>query len=80
MLNFSLFQKIISEKSVILNIQNHLGGEIHMTNCGVLCNVNECMYHKEDNKCSLDKIEVSHEKTSAESISIPHFCKSYKEK
>ncbi len=51
-----------------------------MTNSGVLCNVNECMYHKEDNKCSLDKIQVSHEKTSADSISIPHFCKSYEKK
>ena len=51
-----------------------------MTNNGVCCNVNECMYHKEDDKCTLDKIQVSHEKTSADSIAIPHFCKSYEKK
>lgn len=51
-----------------------------MENRGVYCNVNECMYHAGENKCSLDKIEVSHEKTSADSISIPHFCKSYEKK
>ena len=51
-----------------------------MENGGVLCNVNECMYHVEGNKCKLDKIEVSHEKTSADSIAIPHFCKSYEKK
>ena len=51
-----------------------------MTNNGVCCNVNECMYHVEGNKCNLDKIEVSHEKSSADSIAIPHFCKSYEKK
>ncbi len=51
-----------------------------MTNNGVKCNVCECMYHKEENKCSLDTIQVSHEKTSADSIAIPHFCKSYEKK
>ncbi len=51
-----------------------------MTNNGVSCNVSECMYHKEDNLCSLDKIQVSHDKTSPDSIAIPHFCKSYEKK
>ncbi len=51
-----------------------------MENCGVLCNVCECMYHSEGNKCRLDKIEVSHEKTGPDSIAIPHFCKSYEKK
>lgn len=51
-----------------------------MENNGVSCNVNECMYHAEGNKCRLDRIEVSHDKTSAEVISIPHFCKSYEKK
>lgn len=51
-----------------------------MTNSGVSCNVNECMYHAKENKCSLDKIQVSHEKTSADAIAIPHFCKSYEKK
>lgn len=51
-----------------------------MTNSGVSCNVNECMYHAEENKCSLDKIQVCHEKTSADAIAIPHFCKSYEKK
>lgn len=51
-----------------------------MTNNGVSCNVCECMYHKAENECSLDKIQVSHEKTSADSIAIPHFCKSYEKK
>ncbi len=51
-----------------------------MENNGVCCNVCECMYHAEGNKCRLDKIEVSHEKTGADSIAIPHFCKSYEKK
>ncbi len=51
-----------------------------MENTGVNCNVSECMYHAEGNKCRLDKIDVSHEKTGADSVSIPHFCKSYEKK
>lgn len=55
------------------------GGEF-MHNEGVTCSVNECEYHVECDKCKLDKIEVTHEKTGADSIAIPHFCKSYKKK
>lgn len=51
-----------------------------MENCGVMCNVCECMHHVSGDKCQLDKIEVTNEKTSAESIAIPHFCKSYEKK
>ncbi len=51
-----------------------------MENCGVCCNVHECMYHAGNDKCSLDKIHVTHEKTGADSVSVPHFCKSYEKK
>lgn len=51
-----------------------------MENKGVCCNVSECMYHAGEDKCTLDKIAVSHDKTSEDSISIPHFCKSYEKK
>lgn len=51
-----------------------------MENAGVKCNVCECMYHSEGNKCRLDTIEVSHEKVGADPIAIPHFCKSYEKK
>ncbi len=51
-----------------------------MHNEGVKCSVNECEYHVDCDKCSLNKIEVSHEKTSADAIAIPHFCKSYQKK
>ncbi len=61
-------------------VEKIFGGDIMMENNGVNCNVCECMYHAEGNKCRLDKIEVSHEKTSADSIAIPHFCKSYEKK
>ena len=39
-----------------------------MHNEGVKCSVSECQYHVDCDKCSLDKIEVSHEKTSADAI------------
>lgn len=51
-----------------------------MHNEGVKCSVNECEYHVECDKCSLKKIEVSHEKTGADSIATPHFCKSYQKR
>ncbi len=51
-----------------------------MENAGVRCSVTECMYHAEGNKCRLDKIDVSHERTGADGVSIPHFCKSYEKK
>ena len=55
-------------------------GGAFMHNEGVTCSVNECEYHVECNKCRLEKIEVTHEKTSADSMAVPHFCKSYKKK
>jgi len=51
-----------------------------MHNEGVRCSVNECEYHVDCDKCSLQKIEVTHEKTGPDSMSIPHFCKSYQKK
>lgn len=51
-----------------------------MHNEGVTCSVNECEYHVDCNKCRLEKIEVTHEKTSPDSMAVPHFCKSYKKK
>ena len=51
-----------------------------MENSGVVCNVNECIHHEQQDKCKLQTIEVTHQKTSADAISIPHFCKSYQEK
>ena len=51
-----------------------------MHNEGVTCTVNECEYHVECDKCRLQKIEVTHEKTGSDSMSIPHFCKSYQKK
>lgn len=51
-----------------------------MENKGVLCNVGECAFNRECEKCTLDTIEVSCEKTSANSIPDPHFCKSYRRK
>ena len=37
-----------------------------MHNEGVKCTVNECAYHVECDKCKLQKIEVTHEKTGAD--------------
>lgn len=51
-----------------------------MTNEGVKCTVCECQHYVECDKCSLEKIEVTHEKTGADSVATPHFCKSYKKK
>ena len=51
-----------------------------MENTGVKCDVTECLYNCCQNKCSLEKIEVTHMKTSADSMSTPHFCKSYEKK
>lgn len=55
------------------------GGDI-MDNTGVSCNVCECVHNVEANKCDLAKIEVTHEKTTAEAVAVPHFCKSYQKK
>ncbi len=51
-----------------------------MENKGVKCTVSECEYHCGCDKCNLEKIEVTHEKTSADSMATPHFCKSYRKK
>lgn len=51
-----------------------------MENTGVKCTVNECEYHVGCDKCRLSTIEVTHEKTSPDSMAVPHFCKSYKHK
>ncbi len=51
-----------------------------MNNEGVKCNVTECEYHVDCCGCRLEKIEVTHEKTSADAIAVPHFCKSYQKK
>lgn len=51
-----------------------------MTNEGVKCSVTECQWHVECDKCKLEKIEVTHEKTGADSIAVPHFCKSYQKR
>lgn len=51
-----------------------------MENTGVSCNVNECVHNISTEKCDLVKIEVTHEKTSADAVATPHFCKSYQKK
>ena len=49
-----------------------------MKNSGVKCNVCECTHNNSnDNSCTLSCIEVTHEKTTSEGVSVPHFCKSY---
>lgn len=51
-----------------------------MSNSGVKCNVCECAYNASNNMCELACIEVTHEKTGADAVATPHFCKSYKQK
>lgn len=51
-----------------------------MSNEGVKCNVEECLYHASHDKCSLPTIMVTHEHTTSEGVAIPHFCKSYEKK
>ena len=51
-----------------------------MENQGVRCDVSECMYNAQCSKCTLDKIEVTHQKTGENAINTPHFCKSFTEK
>ena len=81
---FVFLKGIFLSASAILKLTvqtavNKFGGAF-MHNEGVTCSVNECEYHVECDKCRLDKIEVTHEKTSSDSMAIPHFCKSYKKK
>ncbi len=51
-----------------------------MSNTGVTCNVCECAHNQAGDKCSLASINVTHEKTGADAVATPHFCKSYCEK
>ncbi len=51
-----------------------------MKNAGVKCNVCECMYNGGCNDCTLQTIEITHEKTGANAMGHPHFCKSYQQK
>lgn len=51
-----------------------------MENSGVYCNVTECTHNVSSSKCDLAKIEITHEKTSADAVATPHFCKSYEKK
>ncbi|MGL5151566.1 MAG: DUF1540 domain-containing protein [Clostridium sp.] len=51
-----------------------------MSNPGVKCNVCECKHNKASNMCDLTSIEVTHEKTGADAVATPHFCKSYCQK
>lgn len=48
-----------------------------MANPGVSCNVSECAHNQAGDKCSLTSISVTHEKTGADAVATPHFCKSY---
>ncbi|MFI3238467.1 MAG: DUF1540 domain-containing protein [Lachnospiraceae bacterium] len=48
-----------------------------MENSGVCCSVCECKHYTGNDKCCLDKIQVTHEKTGADAVATPHFCKSY---
>ncbi len=51
-----------------------------MENSGVCCNVSQCCHYKQDDKCQLAKIHITNEKTSADAIATPHFCKNYEQK
>lgn len=49
-----------------------------MANLGVKCNVCECSHNDSAmNACKLACVEITHEKTSADAVATPHFCKSY---
>ena len=37
------------------------------TNPGIMCSVQQCVYHTTDNKCTANKIEVGSAKTCASS-------------
>ena len=51
-----------------------------MENTGVKCDVCECVHNVSCCKCDLGTIEVTHQKTSADAVATPHFCKSYQMK
>lgn len=52
-----------------------------MENQGVVCDVCACAYHKEDDKCSLPRIQVTENcAPSSKEMETPHFCKSFEKK
>lgn len=51
-----------------------------MENNGIKCDVCECVHNTTSCKCDLCTVEITHMKTSAEGVAIPHFCKSYQQK
>ncbi len=51
-----------------------------MENKGVCCSVNECTYHSGTDKCTLPKIEITHQKTNTNGLATPHYCKNYTQK
>lgn len=51
-----------------------------MENTGVNCNVCECTHNVSGAKCNLSKIDVVNDKTGANAIATPHFCKSFDKK
>lgn len=51
-----------------------------MENLGVCCNVCECTHNVSGAKCDLTKIDVTNEKTGANAVATPHFCKSFQGK
>lgn len=48
-----------------------------MNDCKVKCDVSECTHNDCEMTCCLDAIEITHEKTGADVIATPHFCKSF---
>ncbi len=51
-----------------------------MNNAGVVCTVCECVHNASCNKCNLQTIEVTNEKTTANAVAIPHFCKNFQQR
>lgn len=62
---------------------NNLGGFYIMDNCNCLnnckvkCTVCECTHNDCQENCMLNSIEITHEKTGADAIMTPHYCKSF---
>ncbi len=51
-----------------------------MDNKGVCCDVVECAYNSNCEKCTLDTVEITNQKTNANAMNVPHYCKSFKKK
>ncbi len=46
--------------------------------CKVKCTVCECAHNDcNQNYCTLNAIEISHEPTGANAVMTPHYCKSF---